>query len=161
MKSSRLLQVALVSLVLSGLSSAARAGDWCPFRGSFFLDGGKVCQDGTVYRCDNGEWEALKEACTSATTLGAADPCQLNGITYSTGLASCQAGIQSRCDNGVWKATGLNCSVGDAPIRAVRGSRTCRFVESQIQSNTAVCKSGTTYVCSDGAWLNVGTLCRG
>jgi hypothetical protein len=29
-----------------------------------------------------------------------------------------------------------------------------------VASNSTICRSGSTFLCSDGEWVNLGTLCR-
>jgi len=34
------------------------------------------------------------------------------------------------------------------------------FNDATVASNSTICRSGTTYLCNDGEWTNLGTLCR-
>jgi hypothetical protein len=34
------------------------------------------------------------------------------------------------------------------------------FDGATVANNSTICRSGSTYLCTDGEWLNVGTLCR-
>jgi len=52
------------------------------------------------------------------------------------------------------------CTVGDSPIRAATGDRTCMYAGATVASNSTICKSGSTFLCSDGEWVNLGTQCR-
>jgi hypothetical protein len=38
--------------------------------------------------------------------------------------------------------------------------RGCIFNDMPVNHNSAICKGGTTYLCSDGEWVILGTKCR-
>jgi hypothetical protein len=149
---------ALTFALAGGAAQRALADDSCFYRGSMFSHGATACQSGSQFRCDDGEWEALRTPCSGSPQLS--KTCQLGGINFSTGSASCQEGTQYRCEDGNWKRLGLNCATGDAPIRSVPSGRTCMFDGATVASNSTICRSGATYLCNDGEWVNIGTDCR-
>jgi hypothetical protein len=53
----------------------------------------------------------------------------------------------------------MACSAGDAP-RLVPDGRTCMFNDATVGNNSTICKQGTTFLCSNGEWVNLGTVCR-
>jgi hypothetical protein len=55
---------------------------------------------------------------------------------------------------------GLTCSVGDSPIRVSPEGLTCMFNGATVGHNFTICRSGTTFLWSNGEWINLGTLCR-
>ena len=138
----------------------AAANAACFHRGTMYSDGGASCQSGLQYRCDNGEWVNLGVSCMEEA-VAVSQPCQYSGITFPTGAASCQTGTQYRCEDGYWRSLMLSCSGGDSPIRLSPGGRTCLLEGgSTVATSSSVCRSGTTFLCSDGEWINLGTLCR-
>jgi hypothetical protein len=68
--------------------------------------------------------------------------------------------MQYRCEDGRWARLSDTCPVADAPIRTVPSGRTCMFDGATVSNNSTICRSGSTYLCSDGEWVNLGTLCR-
>jgi hypothetical protein len=34
------------------------------------------------------------------------------------------------------------------------------FGGATVASGSTICQSGTTFLCNDGAWTNLGTVCR-
>ncbi len=154
------LAVALVSGTTGCAARSTQAGDPCFYRGTQYSDGAAACQAGAQYRCTEGDWKSLGIACTEPP-LVASEPCRFGGISFSAGSASCQAGTQFRCgEDGVWRSLGIACAVGDSPIRVLPSGRTCMFGDVTVANNSTVCKSGTTFLCSDGEWVSLGTLCR-
>jgi hypothetical protein len=91
--------------------------------------------------------------------------CMYYGQTYSAGSAVCQSGTQYRCDGSQWQSLGVTCQRADArdardtsvPPRA---PRSCVVGDATVASGSGICRSGTTYRCDDGAWINVQTACR-
>ncbi len=154
------LVLAAALTISSTACTSAMAGSSCVYKGSTSSDGGSMCQAGTLHRCDDGKWESLSRACDDVSAKAIAPACILSGISYSPGSSSCQAGTQKRCDDGAWISTGLTCTVGDVPMRAVGGTRTCMLNDVTVASNSTVCKAGVTFLCADGDWANVGTACR-
>lgn len=147
--------------LLGCAARTAEAGDRCFYRGTMFSDGAASCQTGTQYRCDEGDWRSLGIACADTQPLAASRSCTYGGIAFSTGSASCQAGNQFRCEDGTWSNLGVPCTLGDAPApRPQPDGRTCMFGDVTVSSSSTVCKSGTTFLCNNGEWLNLGTLCR-
>lgn len=149
-----------LAVVLGCAARSAQAGDHCFYRGTMFSDGAGSCQAGTQYRCSDGEWSALGVSCNDGAQV-ASRACQYGGISFSTGSASCQAGMQYRCEDGSWRSLSTPCTLGDSPVvKVVPGGRTCMFDTVTVASSSTICKSGTTYLCNDGEWVNMGTLCR-
>ncbi|MGD0959804.1 MAG: hypothetical protein ABSB19_08360 [Methylomonas sp.] len=139
---------------------AATADEPCFHRGTIYSNGAASCQSGMQYRCDNGEWVSLGDSCREAPVL-ASRQCQFSGVTFPTGAASCQSGSQYRCEDGSWRNIGVACSGGESPMRVVPGGRTCMLEGGNtVSTSSSVCRSGSTYLCSDGEWINLGTLCR-
>jgi hypothetical protein len=34
------------------------------------------------------------------------------------------------------------------------------FGDATVASGSTICKSGNTFLCNDGGWVNLGTICR-
>ncbi len=141
------------------LASIAAANDGCRYDGIAYSHGASVCQSGTQYRCNDGEWKSLSVQCKPEE--GAPPNCDFKGSTYSPGSTSCQSGMQFKCTDGTWTNLAVACSEG-APIAAdaPRPPRTCMLEGTTVASASTVCKEGTTYLCNDGDWRNLGTACR-
>lgn len=148
------------------LAGCATTGHPCFSDRVMYPDNTAACQYGRAYRCENGDWIAYRQACTengpmlaASTSLGGS--CEFGGVSYASGSASCNAGRQYRCDKGRWISLDLPCSVGDAPFPAVtsRGA-ICSYAGASVTSGSAICQSGTTFLCNDGNWINLGTVCR-
>jgi hypothetical protein len=77
----------------------------CKYKGATYSHGSAVCQSGSQYRCDDGQWSGLAIACTESRSPSVvAKSCAFDGNSYSPGSASCQSGTQYRCyDNGRWR----------------------------------------------------------
>jgi len=140
-------------------AGCAIAADNCTYKGTDYSHGSAVCQSGTQFRCDDGKWKGLGMACTQPMVLSKS--CEYKGYAYSAGAASCQAGTEFRCDNGSWKALGVACTVsGDTPIRVAPLRRTCMYEGATVSNLSSICKAGTTFLCEDGEWRNLGTPCQ-
>src|SRR5262245_22546423 len=152
----------LAAMTIAGFAPriAAAASDHCFYKGTMFSDGAQSCQQGSLFRCRDGDWKSQGSACTeSESPPTASRRCDLSGISYPTGAASCQNGSQYRCEDGAWRDLATACP-GDVAIRVVPGDKTCMYESATVSSNSTICKSGTTFLCSDGEWKNLGTLCR-
>jgi hypothetical protein len=138
----------------------AVADDHCFYRGTMFSDGSAACQNGEQFRCNDGEWTVLGGTC-SPQRVSSSRTCEYDGISYSTGSASCQAGTQFRCEDGSWKSIGAACTVLSSNTIEVRPSGdTCHYEDATVASGSTICKSSSTFLCNDGEWINLGTLCR-
>lgn len=131
----------------------------CRYDGTSYSAGATVCQSGTQYRCDGGEWASLKTACPpSKTDLKS---CEFSGESYSSGSASCQAGTQYRCIDGSWKNLAVACAPTELEAASAPAPvRTCMLDGTTVASASTVCKSGVTFLCDNGDWRNLGTACR-
>jgi hypothetical protein len=133
--------------------------DGCKYKETAYSHASAVCQSGSQYRCDDGEWKGLGIAC--AENLAAAGKaCDLNGSSYSPGSASCQSGTQYRCDGGVWKHLVVACKSGDIEARMAPDARPCMYSGAPVATQSTICKSGTTFRCEDSGWRNLGTACQ-
>lgn len=138
----------------------AVADDHCFYRGTMFSDGSAACQNGEQFRCNDGEWVVLGGTC-SPQRVSTSRTCEYDGISYSTGSASCQAGTQFRCEDGSWKSIGAACTVLSAnTIEIRRSGDICHYEDATVASGSTICKSSSTFLCNDGEWINLGTLCR-
>lgn len=147
------------SSTVAGKMVAAADGP-CFNNGTIYSNGAASCQSGLQYRCTNGEWLNLGASC-SQEAVQVSRTCQFSDITFPTGAASCQAGTQYRCEDGSWTSLGIACTGGDSPIRPVPGGKTCMLEGgSTVAANSTVCRSGSTFLCSSGDWVNLGTQCR-
>jgi len=144
-------------LTVGTATCAVAKNDACRFEGTAYSHGATVCQSGTQFRCDDGDWKSLALACT-AKDLNA---CDFNGSSYASGAISCQAGTQYRCDAGNWRNIGGVCQPDLAAPRVIEPvGRTCMLEGSTVSSKSTVCKSGIMYACDDGDWRNLGVPCR-
>ena len=145
---------------VAGSAIRAAADDTCFYRGSMFSHGALSCQNETQFKCDDGEWEAMGVACRPAEVV-ASRPCAFDGISYTTGSASCQAGTQFRCEDGTWRSLVTPCNVLSANTLKVPSSGdTCMYEDATVANGSTICKSKTTFLCNNGQWVNLGTLCR-
>jgi hypothetical protein len=112
---------------LTCAGSAQAANDHCFYKGTMSSDGAMSCQTGAQFRCKDGDWKATGLPCTPEEKVAASKPCTFSGISYSTGAASCQNGTQFHCEDGAWTSLAVPCTVGDSPIRAATGDRTCMY----------------------------------
>jgi len=153
-------KAALVVLGAVLIAGPAFGDAECKYKGTTYSHGSAVCQSGTQYRCDDGQWRGLAIACTEGLPV-AAKGCTLNGDSFSPGSASCQSGTRYRCDNGAWKSLALACgNAGDAPARLAPVGRTCMYNGATVATESTICKSGITFRCEDGDWHNLGTACQ-
>jgi hypothetical protein len=143
-------------------AQSAQAGDPCYFSSTKYSDGGASCQSGREYRCANGKWLSTTKMCKpSEAEIAAVRTCEFAGISFSPGSASCQAGTQYRCnETGDWSSLRIPCSVGDSPIRVIPSGDTCMFSNATVASGSTICQSGSTFLCNNGEWVNLGTVCR-
>ena len=141
--------------------NAFASDDPCQYGGTTYSSGSAVCQSGTQYKCDDGEWKSLKRACQPGPPLASAIECEFGGRTYSSGSASCQAGSQYRCENGMWRSLGVACNAGtfsgDVPIGP--GLRNCLYNGRNFMSGSSLCQTGVQFTCEDGRWRNMGFGC--
>jgi hypothetical protein len=146
------------ALTVGTATIALAKNDSCNYQGTVYSHGAAVCQAGTQFRCDDGDWKSLAVACSSPEGKA----CDFNGSTYESGSTSCQGGTQYRCDSGLWKNIGGLCSPDQiaAPRVINPGGRTCMLDGSTVSSKSTVCKSGVMYACDDGDWRNLGMPCR-
>jgi hypothetical protein len=142
------------------IAGPAFGDDDCTYEGATYSPGSAVCQSGSQYRCDDGEWSGLAIACTEGLTVGARS-CAFDGTSYSTGSANCQSGTEYRCDDGSWVSRAVACTASDqsaahmAPV-----GRTCMYNETAVATESTICKAGVTFRCEDGEWRNLGTTCQ-
>jgi len=151
----RAVLLALGAVLVAG---PAFADTDCAYKGATYSHGSAVCQSGTQYRCDDGQWSGLAIACTEGP-IGAKS-CAFNGSSYSPGSASCQSGTQYRCDDGAWVSLAVACKASGQVARMAPAGRTCMYNGATVATESTICKSGTTFRCEDGEWHNLGTLCQ-
>lgn len=152
--------ILVAGLVPAMLATAAFADTSCRYNGNSYSHGSSVCQSGTQYRCDDGEWNSLGVTCKGD---GGAANCDYNGTGFSAGSTSCQSGTQYRCTNGQWTSLSVACGANPPSAGgdlAPNPPRTCMLAGTTVASASTVCKEGTTYLCNDGDWRNLGTPCR-
>lgn len=151
---------ALACMVASAPSASAADDEPCFYKGTMYSDGAASCQSNMQFECDDGEWESTKTPCQSSP-VASSRPCSFDGITYTTGSASCQGGTQYRCEDGVWRSIGRACTVLGANTTKIEpGGNTCMYESATVASGSTICKSQETFLCNDGEWVNLGTLCR-
>lgn len=153
-------RAALVVLGAVLIAGPAFGADDCKYKGTKYSHGSAVCQSGSQYRCDDGQWKGLGIACEANPPV-AANGCAFNGEAFSPGSSSCQSGTQYRCDDGTWKSLAVACSsAGDAPARMAPQGRTCMYNGATVATQSTICKAGTSFRCDDGEWRNLGTTCQ-
>jgi hypothetical protein len=155
----KITSILIAGVASAALASSAGAADTCRYGGTAYSHGSTVCQSGTQYRCDDGEWQSLAVQCKGD---GTAPSCDYQGTSYSAGSTSCQTGTQYRCTDGSWKSLAVACG-GSAPVAngvAPGPPRTCMLEGTTVASASTVCKEGVTMLCNDGDWRNLGTPCR-
>jgi len=133
--------------------------DGCQYRETRYSHTSVVCQSGSQYLCDDGQWKASGVTCAEHP-LVAAESCALDGISFAPGSASCRSGTEYRCDDGVWKSLVVACRSGDIEARMAAGGRACLYNGAPVATQSTLCKSGITFLCEDGAWHNLGTACQ-
>ena len=153
-------KAALVILGAVLIAGPVFGDDDCTYKGTTYSHGSAVCQSGSQYRCDDGQWKGLGIACAVNLPV-AAKGCTFNGDAFSPGSASCQSGTQYRCDDGAWTSLAVACpKAGDAPARMAPAGRTCMYNGATVATQSSICKEGITFRCDDGEWRNLGTTCR-
>ena len=110
--------VIITSAVILGLATAA-AADECSYRDQKFSEGASVCQSGTQFRCDDGEWKSLGLPCAGGPHGQAGDApmvapagkrsCALGDSTVSSASTVCRSGITFLCNDGEWQNLGRPC----------------------------------------------------
>ncbi len=146
----------IAALLFAGI---AGADDSCNYQGTVYSPGAATCQSGMQYRCDDGEWKGLGVNCGEKHAT--ADTCSFDGRSFSIGSTSCQSGVQYRCEAGSWTNLGVTCTVaGDQPLAPLPPARTCMYNGATVASSSTICKSGTTFLCDNGDWRNLGTACQ-
>lgn len=133
--------------------------DVCKYKDTTYSHASAVCQSGSQYRCDDGQWKGLGTACAE-DLLVAAKSCTLNGSVSSPGSASCQSGTEYRCDDGVWRNLVVACKSGDIEARMAADGRPCTYNGDTVATQSTICKSGITFRCEDREWHNLGTACQ-
>jgi len=126
----------------------------CSYNGRGYGDGTTMCQTGTQYRCETGNWRSLGLACE----ITADRSCVIDGTSYSNGSARCENGVRFVCSDGRWNYVNRGC--GDIVSTASRSMDTCTLGGATIAQGSSICREGVTFRCSDGTWVNVGTACR-
>jgi hypothetical protein len=137
--------------------------DPCFFQSRMYSNGSKSCQGDMQYRCAAGAWEFLGLPCSGEFIATDGRPCAFGGINYSSGAESCQQGAQYRCENGMWRGVDSVCQGQDAqptPIAHIEGGESCRYEAITVSTGSSVCQTGVAYLCNDGQWVNLGTMCR-
>jgi len=153
-------KAALVVLGAVLIAGPVFGDDDCKYKGTTYSHGSAVCQSGTQYRCNDGQWKGLAIACTENPPLGAKS-CAFNGKSYSPGSASCQSGTQYRCDDGAWVSLAVACTGGSEPaVGMAPVGRSCMYNGATVGAASTICKSGITFRCEDGEWRNLGTACQ-
>jgi hypothetical protein len=152
--------VGAFALVTCGARPASAKDDACFFQGSMYSDGGRSCQAGRQFKCDDGEWKKEDKDCQPERNARMSKSCEFGDVSYGTGSAKCDHGTQYRCEDGTWRKLDATCPVGDAPMRVMPSGRECMFDGATVAHNSTICRSGSTYACSNGEWVNLGTECR-
>ncbi|HYD48987.1 MAG TPA: hypothetical protein VEB21_11595 [Terriglobales bacterium] len=88
----------------------------CRYNGQTYSDGAPICQSGTQFRCERGEWRNLGLAC--AEPRSALDPgmahrsrsCMFGGASVASGSSICRNGTTLRCADGEWININVPCS---------------------------------------------------
>jgi hypothetical protein len=133
--------------------------DSCQYKETMYSHTSVVCQSGSQYRCDDGQWKGSGIVCAEHA-LVTAKSCALNGIAYSPGSAQCESGTEYRCDDGVWKSLVVACKSGDIEARMAPDGRPCMDSGAMVVTRFTICKSGITSRCEDGKWHNLGITCQ-
>jgi len=153
-------KAALVILGAVLIAGPVFGDDACKYKGTTYSHGSAVCQSGTQYRCDDGQWHGLGIACAENPPAGAKN-CAFNGKSYSPGSASCQSGTQYRCDDGAWRSLTIACTSGaEGGARLLSAGRTCMYNGATVATQSTICKSGIMFRCENGEWHNLGTACQ-
>ena len=149
-----------LAAMLASATSAPAKDQPCFFKGTMYSGGAASCQSNMQYKCDDGEWKSAKTPCESSP-VAASRPCAFDGISYSTGAASCQGGKQYRCEDGTWSDIARSCTVLSAnTVKINPGGSTCMYEGATVATGSTICKSESTFLCNNGEWVNLGTLCR-
>jgi len=153
-------RAALLALGALLMAGSAFADADCTYKGAAYSHRSGVCQSGTQYRCDDGQWQALSIACAENPSA-ARNACALSGTSYYPGSVSCQSNTEYRCIDGSWASLGLTCvPVPELAAARIPAGRTCMYDGATVETESAICKAGVTFRCNDGAWSNLGTACQ-
>jgi len=157
--------VALGAVLIAGCDGLPQAfgsplgDDGCQYKETWYSHQSVVCQSGSEYRCDDGQWKGSGIACAEHP-LVTAKSCTSNGSSYSPGSARCQSGTEYRCDDGRWRNLVVACRNGDIEARMAPDGRTCLYKGATVATLSTLCKSGITFRCEDREWHNLGTACQ-
>src|SRR5262245_845970 len=123
----------LAAMTIAGFAPriVSAASDNCFYKGTMFSDGAQSCQQGSLFRCKDGEWKSQGSPCTDSPQT-ASRRCELSGISYPTGAASCQNGSQYRCEDGAWRDLAITCP-GEGAIRVGPGDQTGRCGSAPVR----------------------------
>jgi hypothetical protein len=146
--------------LLASAGSASARTEPCFYKGTMYSEGAASCQGNMQYKCDDGEWKSAKMPCETSPVV-ASKPCSFDGISFTTGSASCQSGTQYRCEDGAWRSIERPCTTLSANTVKIHPSgTTCAYEDATVATGSTICKSGSTFLCNDGTWVDLGTLCR-
>ena len=67
--------------------------------------------------------------------------------------------MQYRCYNGRWSNLDTPCTIAAASVQPEPYGSPCDYQGSSVASSSAICQSGTTFLCNNGQWINLGSLC--
>jgi len=86
----------------------------CTYAGQPYSAGSAICQAGSQYRCNSGQWQNLGSPCTADAKpiyLPPSEPrpCIVGGATVADGSGICRDGNTLRCADGTWINTQVCC----------------------------------------------------
>jgi hypothetical protein len=86
----------------------------CTYAGQPYSAGAAICQAGSQYRCNLGQWQNMGTACGSDAKQtnvppGEPRPCIVGGATVANGSGICRDGSTLRCEDGTWINTQIAC----------------------------------------------------
>jgi hypothetical protein len=98
----------------AGYSAPAAPSTSCTYAGQPYSAGSAICQAGSQYRCNLGQWQNLGSACTAdakSVNLPPSEPraCIVGGATVANGSGICRDGSTLRCEDGTWINTQIAC----------------------------------------------------
>jgi hypothetical protein len=90
------------------------AATTCTYAGQPYSAGAAICQAGSQYRCNLGQWQNLGTPCDADAKqlnvpVGEPRSCVVGGATVANGSGICRDGSTLRCEDGTWINTQVAC----------------------------------------------------
>lgn len=89
--------------------AALPAPETCARDGRTYFSGALLCQGGSEFRCEQGDWRNLGTACSIEHTASGTQSCTFGRASVAEGSSICLNGTTFRCASGEWVDLGAPC----------------------------------------------------